>query len=80
MWEQLWIDNQGQSLHLKGHRTGNQMILKTDVENDKKGNPFYHRVTWTANEDGTVRQYWETVTNDKTVTVAFDGLYKKVSR
>ena len=76
-WEQIWIDNQGGSLHLKGNRTGNQMILQTDEENNKDGNPFIHRVTWTINEDGSVRQYWETITNGKDVTVAFDGLYKK---
>jgi len=77
-WEQIWIDNQGGSLHLKGNRVDNQMILKTDVAKNQKGEPFYHRVTWTKNDDGSVRQYWETITNDKDITVAFDGLYKKV--
>jgi len=76
-WEQIWVDNQGGSLHLKGNRTGNQMILQTDEDKNKEGNPFIHRVTWTLNEDGSVRQYWETITNDKDITVAFDGLYKK---
>lgn len=78
-WEQIWIDNQGQSLHLKGNRFGNQMILKTDEETDTNGNPFYHRVTWTYNEDGSVRQYWETITKGTEITVAFDGLYKKTN-
>ncbi len=76
-WEQIWVDNQGQSLHLKGNKTDNQMILKTDEEKDKDGNPYYHRVTWTHNADGSVRQYWETIKNGKDITVAFDGLYKK---
>lgn len=75
-WEQIWIDNQGASLHLKGYKVGNQMILKTDKEANKDGQLFFHRVTWTDNEDGTVRQLWETITN-KNVTVAFDGLYKR---
>ncbi|GGD06988.1 hypothetical protein [Hyunsoonleella pacifica] len=76
-WEQIWVDNQGSSLHLKGNRIDNRMILKTDVAQNKEGNPYYHKVTWTLNEDGTVRQYWETITNDKDITVVFDGLYKK---
>lgn len=76
-WEQLWIDNQGQSLHLKGHRVDNQMILKTDTMTNQNDESFFHRVIWTFNEDGTVRQYWETITNGKDITVAFDGLYKK---
>jgi hypothetical protein len=76
-WEQIWVDNQGGSLHLKGNRTGNQMILETDEETNKDGQIFYHRVTWTHNEDGSVRQYWETITGGKDITVAFDGLYRK---
>lgn len=79
-WEQIWIDNQGGSLHLKGTRVGNKMILRTDEAINKDGNPFFHRVTWTLNDDGTVRQYWETITSNKDVTVAFDGLYRKVAR
>lgn len=79
-WEQLWIDNQGNSLHLKGNRVGNQMILMTDEETNKEGKPFYHRVTWTKNNDGTVRQYWETITNKTEITVAFDGLYRKIKK
>ncbi len=76
-WEQLWVDNQGGSLHLKGNRTGNKMILRSDELKNQKGEPFYHRVTWTKNKDGTVRQLWETITNGKNTAVAFDGLYKK---
>lgn len=76
-WEQIWVDNQGGSLHLKGEKVENQMILKTDEQKNKDGQPFYHRVTWTDNEDGTVRQFWETITNETEITVAFDGLYIK---
>lgn len=76
-WEQIWLDNQGGSLHLKGNKVGNQMILQTDEEKNKDGTPFYHRITWTHNADGSVRQYWETITNGTEVKVAFDGLYKK---
>ena len=76
-WEQLWIDNQGQSLHMKGNRKGNKMILKTDwLENDE-GNRYYHQISWTLNPDGTVRQLWETFSEGQPVQIAFDGLYKK---
>ena len=76
-WEQIWIDNQGGNLHLKGNRVGNQMILRSEDLKGKEGKSFYHRITWTKNDDGTVRQLWETITNDNKVTVVFDGLYKK---
>ena len=76
-WEQIWIDNQGGTLHLKGTKVDNQMILKTEPEVNKDGDFFYHRLTWTDNPDGTVRQYWETIIQGKAIVVAFDGLYKK---
>ncbi|MCA0133730.1 hypothetical protein [Winogradskyella alexanderae] len=76
-WEQIWVDNQGASLHLKGTKVGNQMILESEKETNLDGISFFHRVTWTANEDGTVRQLWETFTEGKDVIVVFDGLYKR---
>jgi hypothetical protein len=76
-WEQIWLDNQGGMLHLKGNRKGNQMILQSDELKNTEGEPYVHRITWTLNDDGSVRQYWETITNGKDVKVAFDGLYKK---
>jgi hypothetical protein len=77
-WEQIWIDNQGATLHMKGNKIGNQMILRTDDETNAKGKTFFHRITWTANDKGTVRQLWETITEDTEITVAFDGLYKRI--
>ncbi|TCK68697.1 hypothetical protein DFQ05_0207 [Winogradskyella wandonensis] len=79
-WEQVWIDNQGVSLHLKGNKVENQMILQTDPDLNKEGQQFINRVTWTDNEDGTVRQLWEVITQTKEgekVVTAFDGLYKR---
>ena len=76
-WEQIWLDNQGGSLHLIGHKKGNQMILRTEDFVNGDGKTFYHQITWTANHDGTVRQLWETFTEGADVAVAFNGLYKK---
>lgn len=76
-WEQIWVDNKGASLHLKGNRKGNQMILESDQLKNQKGEPIFHRVTWTKNKDGSVRQLWETITEKGNVTIAFNGLYKK---
>ena len=76
-WEQLWLDNAGTYLHLKGNRTGNDMILESE-EIDREDKPaFRNRITWTLNQDGTVRQLWEIVVGDEVETVAFDGIYSK---
>lgn len=77
-WEQLWVDNSGAHLKLKGNRTGNKMILSSEEFIGKDGKPAVHRITWISNNDGTVRQLWEILQEDgKVVKVAFDGLYKK---
>lgn len=77
-WEQIWTDNSGKILHLKGNRTGNKMILRSDDEEDRNGNQFYFQVTWTLNKAGSVRQYYEKVDNNGNHSVVFDGLYKKI--
>ncbi|MCW5517597.1 hypothetical protein [Muriicola sp. Z0-33] len=78
-WEQLWIDNSGNHLKLKGNRVGNQMILASDEFLRPDGKAYINRITWTANADGTVRQLWEVLQDDKVVSVSFDGLYRKVN-
>ena len=78
-WEQLWIDNSGNHLKLKGKRIGNQMILSSDSYIRQDGKAYINRISWTANADGTVRQLWEVLHEGRVVNVAFDGLYTKVN-
>ena len=77
-WEQLWVDSTGSHLKLKGKRVGNKMILSSEAFENDKGMMTRHRITWTANKDGTVRQLWEVLQGDKVVNVAFDGQYRKM--
>ncbi|WP_411031370.1 hypothetical protein [Spongiimicrobium sp. 3-5] len=77
-WEQLWLDNSGSYLKLQGSRAGNQMMLSSETFTHTDGKQYTNRITWTANEDGTVRQMWEVLQEGEVVSVAFDGLYKKV--
>ena len=76
-WEQLWIDNSGNFLKLKGNRIGNQMILTSNAFPKDDGKNYRNRITWTKNDDGTVRQLWEVLEGDTVINVAFDGLYKR---
>ena len=76
-WEQLWIDSAGGHLKLKGNRIGNQMILSSDEFENKLGVLNRNQITWTLNEDGSVRQLWEVLEDEKVVLVVFDGLYKR---
>ena len=44
---------------------------------DTAGKETRHRITWTPNADGSVRQLWESTDAKGAWTVAFDGLYKR---
>ena len=76
-WEQLWIDNSGSHLHLRGNRIGNKMVMLTDVIPAKDTDPYVNRISWTSNEDGSVTQLWEILVDDKVTKVIFDGTYRK---
>ena len=77
-WNQVWIDNKGSHLILKGKEASeNVMILQSAPSKNAQGQYFYSQVTWSKNEDGTVRQLWELYdTDNNLLSVAFDGLYK----
>lgn len=78
-WEQFWVDNSGSRLHLMGGMQEGSMVLQgvqdeADARTDMKQR---ERITWTPNADGSVRQHWETSSDDgKTWKTSFDGLYR----
>lgn len=76
-WNQVWIDNSGFSLTLKGNRVGNSMIMKSEILTGEKGN-YYNQITWQLNEDESVTQTWDLFSEDgKLLQQAFKGIYKK---
>jgi hypothetical protein len=77
-WEQLWLDNQGSSLHMTGKRVDDQMIMQTAAQENAAGDTVVNKITWTKNADGTVRQLWLIITAGKPDQTAFDGLYTPV--
>ena len=78
-WNQVWVDNSGYSLVLKGNFINNSMVLKSDLVTSKKGN-FYNRVTWTKNKDNSVTQLWESINQKgEVLQEVFRGIYKKKS-
>lgn len=76
-WHQLWLDNSGFSLSLKGNYKEDKMIMSSDLLKGKNGD-YYNQITWTKNKDGSVTQVWELL-NDKHIITqeAFRGIYKK---
>ena len=76
-WNQVWIDNSGFVLRLKGNYTNGSMVLKSKLVQGQNGK-YYNQISWTLNNDGSVTQLWE-LFNEKhqKISVAFKGIYKK---
>lgn len=72
VWRQFWVDARGGVLQLEGGLAGKNMVLQST-----RGGHI-DRITWTPNDDGTVRQHWETSEDGgKSWNTAFDGRYER---
>ena len=60
---------------LDGRLTDGRMVLQGSGPHE--GRPAQHRITWTPNADGTVRQLWEVQAAEGRWTVIFDGRYRR---
>ncbi|HVJ73232.1 MAG TPA: hypothetical protein VNB03_04325 [Casimicrobiaceae bacterium] len=75
-WHQTWVDSGGTLLLLEGGLVGGSMVLEGRTLGED-GKSTQHRITWTPNLDGSVRQLWESTDTDGRWTVAFDGRYTR---
>ena len=77
-WNQVWIDNSGGVIKLKGHFINDQMVLKSDIIKGKKVN-YFSQISWSKNEDGSVTQLWQVFSEEgKLLSTPFEGVYRKV--
>ena len=75
-WHQTWVDSSGTVLLLDGTLQDGVMVLEgktTAVD----GTVTRHRIRWTPNADGSVRQHWESTDASGAWTTAFDGRYTR---
>lgn len=81
MWEQMWVDVSGSTLHIIGAYKDRKMILENEQPARNGSGIIKNKITYYNNPDGTVRQHWE-FSNDqgKTWQSAFDGSYRKVKK
>ena len=79
VWHQTWVDNTGLLLQLDGRLVDGRMVLEGETP-ARDGPGTRHRITWTPNPDGSVRQLWESTDVKGGWTVAFDGRYKRKSQ
>ncbi len=76
VWHQTWVDNTGMLLLLEGGMRDGKMVLEGQTLADN-GPATRHRITWTPNADGSVRQLWESTDANGRWATAFDGLYTR---
>ena len=76
-WHQSWVDSVGGRLELVGGLANDRMILAGETRDRAKPDVIVtQRITWSVNDDRSVRQVWESSEDGgKTWTVAFDGKY-----
>lgn len=77
VWHQTWVDNAGTLLLLEGGLIDGNMVLKGETTGED-GDITHHRITWTPNDNGSVRQFWEARKQDEEWQVVFDGLYTRM--
>ncbi len=77
VWHQSWMANGGVPVYLEGGLNDDgAMVLSDETLPISEATGTINRVTWSKNEDGSVRQFWETSTDKgETWTTAFDGHY-----
>jgi hypothetical protein len=76
VWCQTWVDSAGTLLLLEGGLRDGKMVLEgTTTGTDGKG--VRHRISWTPNSDGSVRQFWESTDAQGAWGTTFDGLYTR---
>ena len=75
-WHQTWVDNTGTLLLLDGNLQGRAMVMEGSTT-DAAGVETRHRITWTPNDDGSVRQHWQSTDATGAWVTAFDGLYRR---
>jgi hypothetical protein len=76
VWHQTWVDNTGLLLLLDGGLRDGSMVLEGPGV-DGESRAVRHRITWTPQADGRVRQLWETTDAAGRWATAFDGMYAR---
>jgi hypothetical protein len=72
-WHQTWVDSDGLLLRLDGSFDGAMRLAGETTGRD--GVRTSHRLTWTPQDGGRLRQLWESSADGKPWTVVFDGTY-----
>ena len=77
-WNQVWINNSGTHLELKGNAIENGMQLNSDWITHTSGTEYRNSIVWKKQPDGSVTQTWNIMGKDDTIiSVLFHGIYRR---
>lgn len=76
VWHQTWVDASGTLLVLEGGLREGKIVLEGQTV-DASNQVTKHRITWTPNQDGSVRQLWQSTDAKGDWVTAFDGHYTR---
>ncbi|MEM9529915.1 MAG: tetratricopeptide repeat protein [Pseudomonadota bacterium] len=77
-WRQIWISDSGTIIEFVGEARDGGIFYTAETVNPADASVTHHRFQFTQNDDGSVRQYWETSNDDKaTWTPIWDGRYER---
>ena len=77
-WRQVWVANGYSIDYTGGLNEAGEMALTGEIHGYRPGTSSDFRGTWTLNDDGSVRQFFEQYNAEKEVwNVWFDGKYVK---
>ena len=76
VWHQSWVDSGGLLLVLEGGLRDGQMVLEGRAT-QKGGKVVRHRISWSPQADGGLRQLWEQTNDSGDWVIAFDGRYTR---
>jgi hypothetical protein len=75
-WNQLWLDNTGNKLKLKGGLRDGKMILETEYY-EQAGEKLKNQIVWEKLANNEVRQSWYSVDSTSQIKqIVFVGTYR----
>lgn len=78
VWHQSWVDNSGLLLTIEGGMVDGSMVMTGTGPRATPQGDVLDRISWTPQADGSVRQVWETSTDEgETWKTIFDGNYQR---
>ena len=77
-WRQIWVSDSGTVIEFTGKARDGGIFYTAETVNPADGSITHHKFEFTQNEDGSVRQFWATSTDNKeTFNTIWDGHYEK---